>query len=224
MSGDNFPRYSPDEAIARDRFRVWGNLTDHDYLVAWSRRLVELVDVAEPHDEHEAELQAARRVAVALLEAEDAGEPWPAVDLADEAAFDALQVWPDIDLHVRIVRGEATQEEFDALARTAPPEPVTTSERLAQYAEVVHDVSRGRSSGFLFMAILVFPLGCAFVAAFLIAITIIGALLALIGLADSQFAGQVALVGAIAIAAAVVVAVYRRVIPRLPWLRRLVNR
>ena len=57
-----------------------GDLTDHDYLVAWSRRLVELVDVAEPDDEYEAELQAARRVAVALLAGretpESRGQPW----------------------------------------------------------------------------------------------------------------------------------------------------
>ena len=146
------------------------------------------------------------------------------MDPADKAAFDALLVFPDVDLTVKVVRGEETQEEFDALARSARPVPAMTSERVEQYAQVVHDATRGRSSGFLFTAILVLPLGCAFVAAFLIAITIIGGLLVLIGLADSQVAGQFGLVAAIAIAAAVVVAVYRRIIPRLPWLRRLVNR
>jgi hypothetical protein len=74
------------------------------------------------------------------------------------------------------------------------------------------------------MGIFLLPLGCAFIATFLIAITLLGGILSLIGLRESAVAGQVALVAAIACAAAVVVAVYRRVVPRLPWLSRLVNR
>ena len=104
------------------------------------------------------------------------------------------------------------------------PDGSVPAEGLERHAEVLDDLSRGRFSGFLFAAILVFPLGCAFVAAFLIAITLLGVVVTWIGLRESTAAGQVALVAAIAIAAAVVVAVYRRVIPRLPWLRRLVNR
>ena len=119
--------------------------------------------------------------------------------------------------------GQTPYVSGDDLPRGAPDRPVEAG-TLERHAEVVHDLTRGRSSGFLFAATLVFPLGCAFVAAFLIAIALLGGVLTWIGLHESTLAGQVALVLALVIAAAAVVAVYRRVIPRMPWLRRLVNR
>lgn len=222
MADEDGPRYSADEAIARDRFRVWGDLSDEDYLIAWSRRLVQILAVAEPQNEHEAELQSARRVAASTVAAVDAGEPWPDLDPADEQNFDALvQVSPDIETHVKMVSRAGTWEDYEALAHTAPP---SLAARLEDGAGTLDDLTRGRVSGGLFLAVLTLPLGCAFVAGFLALITLLGGVLTLIGLRESQLAGQIALVAALAGAAALVVVVYRKLIPRVPWLRRLINR
>ncbi len=106
---------------------------------------------------------------------------------------------------------------------STPPDP-PTAERLERHAELLDDITRGRSSGALFAVIFIVPLGIAFFITFALAMTLFAGVLTLIGLSDSTFAGLAALLGAIACAVAAVVVVYRRLIPRLPWLRRLVNR
>ena len=82
----------------------------------------------------------------------------------------------------------------------------------------------GRVSAGLSFAVLGLPLGCAFVTGFLVLITLLGVVLTLIGLRESQLASGIAVVAALAGAAAFVFVVLRQVIPRVPWLRRVVSR
>ena len=99
-----------------------------------------------------------------------------------------------------------------------------TPEGLEADAEVLHDLTGGRSSGILFVAVLGLPLGCVFIVAFAVAIALIGGAISVMGLGSSPVGNAVGLFAAAAIAFAVVVAVYRMLMPRIGWLRRLVNR
>jgi len=96
--------------------------------------------------------------------------------------------------------------------------------RLEDAAGVADDLAGGRVSGFLFLAILGLPLGCAFVLGFVALFVVLVGFVTLIGLGESRAAGQIALVAALAGAVAVVVVVYRKLIVLIPWLRRLINR
>jgi len=103
-------------------------------------------------------------------------------------------------------------------------EPLSTGERLEKAAAAVDRATRGRVSAVLFIGVLGLPLGCAFVAGFIALIVVFGGALALIGLEKSPVANVFAFGAALIGAFAVVVVVYRKVIVRVPWLRRLVNR
>jgi hypothetical protein len=72
-----------------------------------------------------------------------------------------------------------------------------------------------------FMAVRIVPLGCAFVPAFLILILLFGGLLSAIGWAESLVAGRIALGAALIGAAAIAIALFRLVVTRWWWYRRL---
>jgi len=205
------------EAIARDRYRVWGDLSDDEYAIAWSRRLVELLPVAEPRDQWQAQMQAARRVAASRIDALDAGTPFPDVLSDDEESFyDLLRVVPDIETHIRMLgTGPGGDDAVQPSSRGA---------RFDETAAALDQVTGGRVSGMLFLGILGLPLGCAFIVGFIVLILAFGAALALIGLDKSPLANLIALGAALIGAVAVVILVYRKLIPRLPWLQRLINR
>ena len=102
--------------------------------------------------------------------------------------------------------------------------PDAAAKRLRQGATTLDDVTHRRFSRTAVMGVLLVPLGCAFVVAFAIAIALIGGILAVLGLTESQLAGQIGGVIALLIAVGVVVAVFRVLILRFPRFRRLVNR
>jgi len=93
-----------------------------------------------------------------------------------------------------------------------------------RHAGTVDDYTGRRFSRTLRWLLLLFPIGCAFVAAFALAVALIYGLLAATGLAESQVAGLIGLAFALAFAVVVALAVFRLLIFRMPWLRRLINR
>jgi hypothetical protein len=97
------------------------------------------------------------------------------------------------------------------------------ADQLEKAAQAVDRASRGRVSAILFLGILGVPLGCAFLVGFLVVALLVGGVLGLIGMGN-VLAGQIALVAAFLGGGALVVVVYRKVIPRLPWLQRLINK
>jgi hypothetical protein len=103
-------------------------------------------------------------------------------------------------------------------------DPSTMGARLEEAAAVVDRVARGRVSALLFMGVLGLPLGCAFLAGLFALMVVFGGALAVIGLEKSAVANLVAFAVALIGAFAVVVLVYRKLIVRVPWLRRLINR
>lgn len=78
-----------------------------------------------------------------------------------------------------------------------------------------------RVSWLRFMAVRIVPLGCAFVPAFLILILLFGGLLSAVGWAESLLAGRIALGAALVGAAAIAIALFRLVVTRWWWYRRL---
>lgn len=103
-------------------------------------------------------------------------------------------------------------------------QPPSMGARVEEAAAVLDQVTTGRVSALLFIGVLGLPLGCAFLASFIALMLVFGGALALVGLRMSGVAGLVALGAAFIGAFAVVVVVYRKLIVRVPWLRRLVNR
>lgn len=213
------------EAIARDRYRVWGDLSDQEYTIAWSRRLVYLLPIAEPRDQWQAQMQAARRVASSAVAAVDAGKPWPDMDPEDEKSFnELLSVVPDIETHVRMLGPSAGSEDSEESITAEPLPPRTAGARLEETAATLDQVTGGRVSAVMFIGVLGLPLGCAFILGFVALILVFGGALALIGLDKSPVANEVGLAAAFIGAVVVVVLVYRKLILRVPWLRRLINR
>ena len=105
--------------------------------------------------------------------------------------------------------------------------PDSIAERLSdpsEIARVLDDETGRRFSRAGTAGLLLIPLGCAFVISFVVAIAIVSGVLALTGLTESRVAGLIGLAVALATAVTVVVVVFRALILRLPWLRRLVNR
>jgi hypothetical protein len=78
-----------------------------------------------------------------------------------------------------------------------------------------------RASWLRFMAVRIVPLGCAFVPAFVILILLFGGLLSVIGWGESLLAGRIALGAALVGAAAIAIALFRWVVTRWWWYRRL---
>jgi hypothetical protein len=72
-----------------------------------------------------------------------------------------------------------------------------------------------------FMAVRMVALGCAFVPAFVILILLFGGLLSLVGWRESLLAGRIALGAAVLGAAAIAIALFRLVVTRWWWYRRL---
>lgn len=87
------------------------------------------------------------------------------------------------------------------------------------------DVARAvvveRVSPLRFAAVRIVPLGCAFVPAFFILLLLFGALLPVVGWGESLLAGQIALGIAVVGAAAIAIALFRWVVTRWRWYRRL---
>jgi hypothetical protein len=209
------------DAIARDRHRVWGDISDEEYVVAWSRRLVDILPVAEPQDDWQAQLQSARRVAAARISARDMGMAPPEVDAEDERNLnELLNVVPDIETHVRMVGTGPGGDIEPGGTRSSRP----TGARVEEAAAVMDQVTGGRVSALLFIGVLGLPLGCAFLVGFIALFLVFGGAFALIGLGNSGAADLVALAAALIGAFTLVVVVYRKLIVRVPWLRRLVNR
>jgi len=98
----------------------------------------------------------------------------------------------------------------------APDDPLWKEGLDAARAVVGARVSRLR-----FMAVRIVPLGCVFVPAFFILLLLFGALLPVIGWGESLLAGQIALGAAVVGAAAIAIALFRLVVTRWWWYRRL---
>lgn len=212
------------EAIARDRYRVWGDIPDEEYVVAWSRRLVDILPVAEPQDHWQAQLQSARRAAAANIAAVDSGKALPEVDPEDERNInELLNAVPDIETHVRMVGTGPGGDDAEPDAKQSGQQS-STGERVEEAAAVLDQVARGRVSALLFIGVLGLPLGCAFIVSLIALMVVFGGALTLIGLGTSPVPNFIAFGAAFVGAVAVVVLVYRKLIVRVPWLRRLVNR
>ena len=90
------------------------------------------------------------------------------------------------------------------------------------------DVARGAEriagspvSRLRFFLARIIPLGCIFLPAFFILLGIFAGILSLIGQGESVLAGQAALVGALVCAAILAIVVFKRVVERWWWYRRL---
>ena len=102
--------------------------------------------------------------------------------------------------------------------------PPSTGTRSKDAAAALDQVARGRVSALLFIGVLGLLLGCAFLVGFIALFVVFGGAFALIGLGKAPVANLIALGAALIGAFAVVVLVYRKLIVRVPWLRRLINR
>lgn len=120
--------------------------------------------------------------------------------------------------------GDGTWEHEKETDQSWLSHPDAAAKRIRRGATAIDDATQRRFSRTAAMGIVLVPLGCAFVIGFAIAIALVGGILALTGLAESQLAGQIGLGIAFLIAVGVVVAVFRMLILRFPWFRRLVNR
>jgi len=93
-----------------------------------------------------------------------------------------------------------------------------------RHAGTLDDYTGRPFSRTLQWVLLLLPIGCVFIAAFVIAVALIYGVLTLLGLVESRVAGAIGLAVAFAVAVVAALAVFRVLIFRLPWLRRLLNR
>jgi hypothetical protein len=83
-------------AIARDRSRLFGEVSNEEYAEAWAHRLIDVIPESQAQDEYHRRVQSARRAAVALI-GEASGVERPAADPQDRENFDDLvAAFPDI--------------------------------------------------------------------------------------------------------------------------------
>ena len=82
-------------------------------------------------------------------------------------------------------------------------------------------IARSPVSRLRFVLARMIPLGCIFLPAFFVFLGISAGILSLIGQRESVLAGQVALVGALVCAAVLAIVVFKRVVERWWWYRRL---
>jgi hypothetical protein len=122
---------------------------------------------------------------------------------------------------------EATDEEMDEYRESISErlvDPSATVRTAMRQAGTLDHYTGRRFSRTLGWLVLLLPIGCAFLAAFGIAVAVTYAVLAFGGLLESQVAGVIGLAVALAFAVVVALAVFRLLIFRVPWLRRLINR
>jgi hypothetical protein len=120
--------------------------------------------------------------------------------------------------------GTDPTEDAEELTGGQSGQPSSTGARLEETATALDRVTGGRVGGLLFIGVLGLPLGCAFVGGFIALIVVFGGAVALVGLQTAPLANLIALAAALIGAFAFVVLVYRKVILRVPWLRRMINR
>jgi hypothetical protein len=110
-------------AIARDRLRLFGEVSFEEYTIAWARRLIEQFELAAPANEYERRIQSARRAALRLLTAAEGDDPGE-IDTQDERNFEVMvNVVPDVRTTLAALGPDRALELLEVRVRALRPSP-----------------------------------------------------------------------------------------------------
>lgn len=117
------------------REQIFGVVTDEQYLVAYSRRLLDRVPLATSERTWEAHLQGARRAATGLVQLADTGEPVSIHPDDQFSLFNLMDHYPDIDEYVDEMERIGTALAETSAAKSGPRLAWLTAIRRWVFAE-----------------------------------------------------------------------------------------